>query len=113
MNQPPNSKQNVSSNTTKIILIVIFLAILLLAFGILVGLVLRSGDFQLPLFASHITPAPSPQCVEPTLTLGTTKFRMDSVTREANSFPDIPPRKQDIAYWVEGTTVNYVFGLSP
>ena len=65
------------------------------------------------LFQSHITPAPTPQCVEPTLTLGTSQFRVDSVTREANSFPEIPNRKKDVAFWVEGTTVNYVFGLSP
>jgi hypothetical protein len=65
------------------------------------------------LFQSHITPAPTPQCVEPTLTLGTANFRVDSITREANKFPEIPKRKNEIAFWVEGTTVNYVFGLSP
>lgn len=49
MNQPPNTNQNVSSNKTKIILAIIFLAILLLAFGILMGLVLRRSGFQLSL----------------------------------------------------------------
>ena len=62
---------------------------------------------------SHITPAPSPQCVEPFLTVGNLVFKVDSVTREGNNFPEIPKRKKDIAYWVEGTTVNFVFGLSP
>ena len=65
------------------------------------------------LFQSHITPAPTPQCVEPTLTLGTVNFRVDPVTREANGFPEIPGRKKEMAYWVEDTTINYVFALSP
>lgn len=63
--------------------------------------------------ASHITPAPTPQCVEPTLTLGTAKYRVDSVTREKDTFPEIPKNKKGGAFWVEGTTVNYVFGLGP
>lgn len=63
-----------------------------------------------PFSPSRITPAPTPQCVEPTLTLGTLAFKVDSVTREANAFPEIP-RKRDMAYWVEGTTIHYVFGL--
>jgi hypothetical protein len=58
-------------------------------------------------------PAPTPQCVEPSLTLGTLKFQVASVKRSADSFPEIPNGKQDIAYWVEGTTVNYVFGIGP
>lgn len=82
------------------------LSIALIIFA--VGVTSCSGLFQ-----SHITPAPTPQCVEPTLTLGTVNFRVDPVTREGNGFPEIPGRKQEMAYWVEGTTVNYVFGLSP
>jgi len=65
------------------------------------------------LAVSHITPAPTPQCVEPALTLGAAKFRVDSVAREKDTFPEIPKNKKDVAFWVEGTTVNYVFGLSP
>ena len=63
--------------------------------------------------ASHITPAPTPQCVEPKLTLGSLTFHIDTVVREADSFPEIPKRKGEAAFWVEGTTVNYIFGLSP
>jgi hypothetical protein len=62
---------------------------------------------------SHVTPAPTPQCVEPTLTLGTLNYRIESITREPNTFPEIPKRKNDIAYWVDDTTTNYVFALSP
>jgi len=62
---------------------------------------------------SHITPAPTPGCVKPFLTVGTLLFDIDSIPREANSFPEIPAKPQDMAYWVEGTNVNFVFGLSP
>jgi len=68
---------------------------------------------QLASSASQITPAPTPQCVEPTLTLGTLTFRVDPITREPNGFPEIPDRKKDVAFWVDDTTVNFVFGLSP
>ena len=68
---------------------------------------------QSPLFVSHVTPAPTPQCVEPTLTLGMLNYRIESVARDPEAFPEIPGRKKDVAYWVEGTTTNYVFGLSP
>ena len=66
---------------------------------------------ELPLQSG--TPVPTPQCIEPTLTLGALTFRVDSVTREADAFPEIPKRKNEVAFWVEGTTVNYVFGFSP
>ena len=85
------------------------LIISLTAFMILFGVTAcQSGSIQ-----NYITPAPTPQCVEPTLTLGTTTFHMETVKREANNFPEIPQNKKDVAFWVEGTTINYVFGLSP
>jgi hypothetical protein len=112
MNQPPNTNQNVSSNKTKIILIIIFLAILLLAFGILVGLVLRRSGFQFSMSAAQTPVITTPPCIEPTLMLGTTMFHVKSLPSDPNTYPPIPPDTPDTAYWVEGTTINYVFGLS-
>ncbi len=80
---------------------------------LLVIAIISTTACQSSLFESHITPAPTPQCVEPTLTLGTIKFGIGSVTREADGLPKIPENKKDTAFWVEGTTINYVFGLSP
>src|SRR5215510_10422293 len=80
--------------------------------SVLIALALGLTSCQ-SFYSSHVTPAPTPQCVEPTLTLGTTKFRVESVTREGNGFPEIPKRQKEVAFWVEGTTINYVFGLSP
>jgi hypothetical protein len=62
---------------------------------------------------NHVTPAPSPQCVKPALTLGSLNYEIKSVSREPNSFPDISKPKKNVAYWVEDTTINYVFALSP
>ena len=58
-------------------------------------------------------PVPTPQCVEPTLTLGAAKFVIQSLARAADGSIAVPGDKPDVAYWVEGTNVNYVFGLSP
>jgi hypothetical protein len=63
-------------------------------------------------FLQSGTPVPTPQCIEPSIKLGDAKFRVDSISREADTFPEIPKRNGDTAFWVEGTTVNYVFGLS-
>jgi hypothetical protein len=62
---------------------------------------------------SHVTPAPTPQCVEPTLALGKQKYRIESISRDPNTFPEIFNRKNDVAYWVEDTITHYVFALSP
>lgn len=62
---------------------------------------------------NHVTPAPSPQCVQPALTLGSMKYEIKPISREPNTFPEISKPKKDVAYWVEDTTVNYVFALSP
>lgn len=82
-------------------------------FIILIILAIETTSCQALFPESHITPAPSPQCLKPFLTVGSSNFDIQSVTRQANSFPEIPKGKKDIAYWVEGTTVNFVFGLSP
>ena len=79
----------------------------------LIILVTTTASCQSPLFGARGTPIPTPQCIEPSLTLGTMKYRVESTTREADGFPEIPKRKKDVAYWVEGTTINYVFSLSP
>ncbi len=57
-------------------------------------------------------PVPTPQCVEPTLTLGTTKFPVKTIARAADGSVALPASAADAAYWVDGTNINYVFALS-
>lgn len=58
-------------------------------------------------------PVPTPQCVEPTLTLGSFKYHIQTVARASDGSVTLPPDKADTAYWIEGTNINYVFALSP
>jgi hypothetical protein len=114
MKQPPNTKQNFSlSDKSKIILVSIFLALLLLVFGVLLGILIRQSGFKLPVRATPTAAIPTPQCIEPTLTLGTSTLHVKSIPNNPNTFPLIPKDTPDTAYWVEETTINYVFGLSP
>jgi len=107
-------KQNSSSsNTTKIIIVAILIGIFLVILGTLAGLLLRRNGFQFAAPATQTLVIPTPQCIEPTLTLGTVILHVKTVPNNPNAFPLIPQDTPDIAYWVEGTTVNYVFGLSP
>ena len=58
------------------------------------------------------TPVPTPQCVEPGLTLGATRFPVKSIARGADGSVTLPAGAADAAYWVDGTNINYVFALS-
>jgi hypothetical protein len=60
-----------------------------------------------------VTPPPTPPCIQPTLTLGTTKFRVETIARAADGSIPVPQDKPDVAYWVAGTNARYVFALSP
>src|SRR5574341_934771 len=127
MKQPINSKQNFSSDKTKIILVIIFLAILLLVFGILLGLVLRRSGFQLLLPAAQrqASPTSSPasiastlfiptaDCGVPTLVLGTSTFQIQNLSPAPDGSFAVPSDTSGIAYWVEGINTNPVFVLSP
>lgn len=66
-----------------------------------------------PLAKLLARPTPTPRCVEPTLTLGAAKYRIESLARAANGSFVVPPDKPSIAYWVEGTNARYVFAVSP
>ncbi len=57
-------------------------------------------------------PVPTPQCVRPTLTLGSAQFPIESIARAANGSFALPADKPDTAFWIEGTNVNYVFALN-
>lgn len=114
MKPPTSAKPSLSSSDkTKIVLVSIFLVILLIIFGFLVGLLLRQSGFRLSLRATLAPVIPTPQCIEPTLTLGATTFHVKSIPSDLGSYPSIPQDTADAAYWLEGTTINYVFALSP
>jgi hypothetical protein len=121
-------KQNSStSDKIKIIFVIIFLGVLLLVFGILMGLLLRQNGFRLsmlvpqPQATSNFLPTstiptvviPTPDCGAATLVIGTETFQIQTITPAADGSLTVPPDTSGIAYWVEGTDPNYVFVLSP
>jgi hypothetical protein len=133
MKPPTNTRQNLSSSDkAKIILVSISLAILLIVFGILMGILLRQSGFRLSTLAERL-PAmsnirlpstgptaviptvfvPTQDCGSPTLILGTTTFKIENLAPAADGSLSVPPDSSGIAYWVEGTNTNYVFVLSP
>ena len=128
MRQPSNAKQSFSpSDKSKIIIVVIFLSVLLVAFGVLLGIVIkRSGfKFSLPVTQAQSTPTlaqlavaqtliiPTPDCGAPTLVIGSTTFQIQPIKFSLDGTLPIPADGISIAYWVNGTNTNYVFGLSP
>ena len=68
---------------------------------------------QTPISALLKRPAPTPQCVEPKLTLGAMDYPIKSLAADANGQAEMPAHAKDTAYWLEGTTVHYVFELPP
>lgn len=128
MRQPSNTNQSFSpSDKTKIIIIVLFLAVLLVVLGVLLGIVIkRSGfKFSLPVMQIQSTPTlaqlavapamiiPTPDCEAPTLAIGSTTFQIQPIQFSPDGTLPIPADGFGIAYWVNGTNTNYVFGLSP
>ena len=62
--------------------------------------------------ARLLNPIPTPQCIQPLLKIGSVQFPIKSIARAADgSLPIL--NKSDVAWWVEGTTVNYVFEVNP
>ena len=128
MKQPPTRKQNFSpSDKSKIILVSIFLGVLLLAFGILVGLLLRRSGFQFSLPAIQtqapqtVSPAsiaptvlvPTVTCESQTFVLGTTTFQVQKLTFTPDGSIPVPPITSGVAYWLDTTEGNHLVLLGP
>lgn len=127
MKQPPNRKQNFSpSDKSKIILVIIFLGMFLLAFGILVGLLLRQNGFQLSVPAAQMqaTPTLSPALIAPTVlvatvtcesqtfVLGATTFQVQNLTFAPDGSLPTPPTTSGVAYWLDTTEGNHIVLLA-
>ena len=58
------------------------------------------------------TSTPTPDCSQSSLTLGTAKYRIQPFTSTGSTIAAVPRSPAAVAYWVQGTDVNYVFALS-
>ena len=109
MTQPPDNNSLVPSpaaSRTKMAAWIAIGAGLAAGLAILAFFGLRAAGVLAPLIP------PVPACGEPKLALGATKFRVQPVARGADGSVVLPQDSLGVAYWVEGTGVNYVFVLS-
>ena len=120
--------QNLSpTDKIKAILVLIFMGLLLIILGFLVGMLFRqkSFEFSLPTLLVQATPtalipvtAPTAfeqigDCNFSTLVLGTITFQIQNLPRAVDGSLAVPGDTSGIAYRVDGTGTNRVFILSP
>src|SRR5215213_61147 len=109
-------KKNVSSsNKTRSIL-----NTALIGMGLVVVFVLSACQFlQNDLYSATATPmfptllVPTPDCGPPTLVLGSMTLQMETLTLAPDGSVTVPSNTPGVAYWVEGTDLQYIFMLSP
>ena len=124
MKQPPKTQKSFSpAEKNQILIVGLFLAILLLLIGYLVGLLLRQRGFQfsLPVATTETPVVPtmsippmviaSPDCGTTTLAIGTTTYQIQTIDPAPDGSLTVPPGIPGVAYWVQGTYMNRVFML--
>jgi hypothetical protein len=57
-------------------------------------------------------PAQAVSCAGPSLTIGSSSFKVQPIARPDEGLPEIPREIQGVAYWIEDSQPYYVFGLS-
>ena len=83
---------------------------------ILIGLIII-GIFVIWLFPIvsnlfHVPPKTNP-CGDARLQIGTNFLTIKAIKKNSGNNLSIPADTSGIAYWVEGSDINYVFGVSP
>ncbi|HXQ34193.1 MAG TPA: hypothetical protein VN843_09285 [Anaerolineales bacterium] len=110
--QPDPTQKNI------VIIISILMGVGIVLLLALVLFLFRGNIFQAlaPSTETPIIPTmfiPTPDCGSPTLVLGTATFQIQNITRAPDGSLPVPTDTSGVAYWVEGTSTNYVFVLSP
>ena len=117
MNQLPK-KEPASSQKNIILIVGILMGVGIVVLVALLIFLFRGNIFQ-ALAPSTETPViptmfiPTPDCGSPTLVLGIATFQIQNITPAADGSLPVPADTSGIAYWVDGTNINYVFVLSP
>lgn len=110
--QPDPTQKNI------VIIISILMGVGIVLLLALVLFLFRGNIFQAlaPSTETPIIPTmfiPTPDCGSPTLVLGTATFQIQNIPRAPDGSLPVPTDTSGVAYWVEGTSTNYVFVLSP
>ncbi len=103
MEQPtspsPSASNRIPRNRIAIVAVPAVVIIALLTFRTQIG----------RLFAPAV---PTPPCGAATLQVGFSSFHILNIASQKQDVVNVPAAKPGTAYWVEGTTVHYAFGLS-
>ena len=100
--EPPSSNASNKQGRMRI------LAVLVVALLALIGVSLHSQ------IASLFQPrVPPPPCGVSSLQIASTKLHIQNLTPNTNNDLGVPSGKPGVAFWIQGTTGHYVFGLSP
>src|ERR1700752_1052243 len=110
--QPDPTQKNI------VIIISILMGVGIVLLLALVLFLFRGNIFQAlaPSTETPIIPTmfiPTPDCGSRTLVLGKATFQIQNITRAPDGSLPVPTDTSGVAYWVEGTSTNYVFVLSP
>jgi hypothetical protein len=123
MNQLPKKPQNSSQKNT-IMIVAILMGIGIVVLATLVFLLFRQSGFQLPSQATPIsspTPVvialtefvPTVECNSQTVVIGSTTFKIQSLTPGPDGSFTVPADSSGVAYWLETTEGNTLIVLSP
>jgi hypothetical protein len=83
--------------------------------GLCALMILVTASFEVArvVFTPLPIPIPTPACIRPELHVGSARFEIKTVARNANGTLMIPSNASGQAYWVEGTNAPYVLVLGP
>lgn len=119
MKPPTNARPGLSqSDKTRVAIVLIFLAVLLLVLGMLLGLLLRQNGFQFSFLATQTEAfptllIPTQDCGSPSLLLGTSTFQIQNLTLAPDGSLVLPSAAAGVAFMFETTEGNNLVVLSP
>jgi hypothetical protein len=110
----PQNRAGCGLNTIFLVVVIVVIAfVLLLTVGkiLIVDRAQPAVATQSPIPTS--SPRPTMPCIEPTLILGKTHFRIETAASSEGGVLPEPPREAGTALWVEGSSPNYLLVLNP
>ena len=114
-----NQKETTSRKTKiTIVLALMGLGVVLM---IAIAAILSGGNSLSPAFLAPATQTqplptlfiPTPDCGSSTLVIGPSTFQIQTIPLAEDGTVSVPPDGSGVAYWVEGTDLQYTFQLSP
>ena len=107
---PPTPPSQTRKSQDRLLLITGSLFALMVCLTLIIALIY----FAQPWLAHYFTqPTATPPCVQPSLSVGPASYRIESEPLRAGGELPAYPVDPTVAYWIEGTSPNYVLLLNP